>query len=206
MVNFSKSVQTDDLFEHPIRELLALDKEARTRTGHIKTLTSKILNINEEIEEIQDKIDILENSTEYTERKRRKIEQLRNRIKNYKEIQEGYEKSISDLKYELGSQITIIKETISKVLDSDKTLGVKIRTLFREQGITIASILTAFGTAIGELVEALLPGGSTTQATPNNPDSSGGEETAKDWVKNSVTMVLNSRQMSINSWRNMELR
>ena len=31
--------------------------------------------------------------------------------------------------------------------------------LFREQGITIASILTAIGMAIGVLVEVLLPGG-----------------------------------------------
>ena len=33
------------------------------------------------------------------------------------------------------------KETIAKVLDKDTSLGEKIRTLFREQGITIASIL-----------------------------------------------------------------
>ena len=49
------------------------------------------------------------------------------------------------------------KETIAKVLDKDTSLGEKIRTLFREQGITIASILTAIGMAIGVLVEALLP-------------------------------------------------
>ena len=51
------------------------------------------------------------------------------------------------------------KETIAKVLNKDTSLGEKIRTLFREQGITIASILTAIGMAIGVLVEALLPGG-----------------------------------------------
>ena len=33
-----------------------------------------------------------------------------------------------------------------------------IRTLFREQGIMIVSILMAIGMAIGVLVEALLPG------------------------------------------------
>ena len=42
------------------------------------------------------------------------------------------------------------------MLDKDTSLGEKIRTLFREQGITIASILTAIGMAIGVLVEALL--------------------------------------------------
>ena len=45
------------------------------------------------------------------------------------------------------------------MLDKDTSLAEKIRTLFREQGITIASILTAIGMAIGVLVEALLPGG-----------------------------------------------
>ena len=47
---------------------------------------------------------------------------------------------------------------IAKVLDKDTSLGEKTRTLFREQEITIASILTAIRMAIGVLVEALLPG------------------------------------------------
>ena len=66
------------------------------------------------------------------------------------------------------------KETIAKVLDKDISLGEKIGTLFREQGITIASILTAIGMAIQVLVEALLPcgGGATT--------SGGGEPPPKD--------------------------
>ena len=66
------------------------------------------------------------------------------------------------------------KETIAKVLDKDTSLGEKIRTLFREQGITIASILTAIGMAIGVLVEALLPGGAATAS------GGGGEPPPKD--------------------------
>ena len=71
------------------------------------------------------------------------------------------EESIDLLKGRLKNQITSFRETIAKakVLDKDTSLGEKIRTLFREQGITIASILTAIGMAIGVLVEALLPGG-----------------------------------------------
>ena len=41
------------------------------------------------------------------------------------------------------------------------TLGERIRTLFKEQGITIVSILTAVGMAIGVLIEALLGGPSS---------------------------------------------
>ena len=68
------------------------------------------------------------------------------------------QESIDLLKGRLKNQIMSFKETIAKVLDKDTSLGEKIRTLFREQGIMIASILTAIGMAIRILVEALLPG------------------------------------------------
>ena len=85
------------------------------------------------------------------------------------------QESTNLLKGRLKNQITSFKETIAKVLDSNTSLAEKIRTLFREQGITIASILTAIGMAIGVLVEALLPGGGGGGAT-----TSGGEPPPKD--------------------------
>ena len=65
------------------------------------------------------------------------------------------QESVNILKGKLSNQISSIKETITKVLDKDSTLGERVRVLFREQGITIVSILTAFGMAIGFLVESL---------------------------------------------------
>ena len=53
------------------------------------------------------------------------------------------------------NQITSFKEMIAKVLDKDTSLADKIRMLFREQGIMIASILTAIRMAIGVLVESI---------------------------------------------------
>ena len=95
-------------------------------------------------------------------------------MKNYKKIRDGYQEDIDNFKYALKDQVTLIRSTISKILDSDMTLGEKIRTLFREQGITIASILTAFGMAIGVLVEALLPsGGVGSTTTPSNTTGGG---------------------------------
>ena len=98
------------------------------------------------------------------------------------------QESIDLLKGRLKNQITSFKETIAKVLDKDTSLGEKIRTLFREQGITIASILTAIGMAIGVLVEALLPGGGAGAAAA----SGGGEPPTKDekglkgWIRNKL--------------------
>ena len=86
-------------------------------------------------------------------------EGITKRIDDLNEDLKVRQESINILKGRLKSQITSFKETIAKVLDSNTSLGEKIRTLFREQGITIASILTAIGMAIGVLVEALLPGG-----------------------------------------------
>ena len=72
------------------------------------------------------------------------------------------------------------------MLDKDTSLAKKIRTLFREQGITIASILMAIEMAIGVLVEALLPGGGGAAAA-----SGGGaepppkdEKGLKEWIRN----------------------
>ena len=76
-------------------------------------------------------------------------------------------KEIDILKDEASEQINQIREPITKFLDKEMgTLDERIRTLFKEQGITIVSILTAVGMAIGVLIEALLGGPSTSTPTP----------------------------------------
>ena len=66
------------------------------------------------------------------------------------------------LKGRLTNQITSFKETVAK------------KTLFREKGIIISSILSAIGMAIGVLVEALLPGGEGRGGKPPLKDGGGG--------------------------------
>ena len=95
------------------------------------------------------------------------------------------QKSIDLLKGRLKNQITSFKETIAKVLDKDTSLGEKIRTLLREQGITIASILTAIGMAIRVLVEALLPGGRGA-ATASGGSPPNYEKGLKEWVRSKL--------------------
>ena len=50
------------------------------------------------------------------------------------------------------------------------------------QGISIASILTAIGMAIGVLVETLLPGGSGSEEGGENPAHKD-EKGLKEWIK-----------------------
>ena len=69
------------------------------------------------------------------------------------------------------------------------TLGERITTLFKEQGITIVTILTAIGMAIGVLIEALLGGPSVSATTNTSGSSSGGSRKgggAREWIKNKL--------------------
>ena len=93
------------------------------------------------------------------------------------------QESIDLLKGRLKNQITSFKEMIAKALDT--SLAEKIRTLFREQGITIASILTAIGMAIRVLVEALLPGGGGAAAASGGPPPKD-EKGLKGWIRNKL--------------------
>ena len=63
---------------------------------------------------------------------------------------------------------------IVKVLDKDTSLGEKIRTLFREQGM-----------AIGVLVEALLQGGGGAAAASGGPPPKD-EKGLKEWVRSKL--------------------
>ena len=112
-------------------------------------------------------------------------EELRKRLDKLNDELKVRQESIDLLKGGLKSQITSFKETIAKVLDKDTSLGEKIRTLFRKQGITIASILTAIGMAIGVLVEALLPGGGAVMASGGEPPPKY-EKGLKEWVRNKL--------------------
>ena len=112
-------------------------------------------------------------------------EDITKRIDNLNEGLKVRQESINLLKGGLKSQITSFRETIAKVLDKDTSLG-EIRTLFREQGITIASILMAIGMAIEVLVEALLPGGGGASAASGGGEPPKDEAGLKEWIWNKL--------------------
>ena len=150
--------QTDDLFEHPLRELLGLDAQLRSIRGSLKVEVAKKVQLEERIKKEHRKLEeFREYPGVYDDTMR---EDIAKRIDDLNEDLKVRQESINILKGRLKSPITSFKETIAKVLDKDTSFAEKIQTLFREQGITIASILTGIGmAAIGVLVEALLPGG-----------------------------------------------
>ena len=63
------------------------------------------------------------------------------------------------------------------------TLYERIRTLFKEQGITIVSILTALGMTLEVLIEALLGGLSVSTTTSESTTTSDKKSGAREWIK-----------------------
>ena len=116
-------------------------------------------------------------------------EDITKQIDDLNEDMKVRQESIDLLKGRLKNQITSFKETIAKVLDSNTSLGEKIRTLFRGQGITIASILTAIGMAIRVLVELLLPGGGGAAAASGGEPPPKDERGLKEWIRNKLKVL-----------------
>ena len=176
-----KDVQTDteDLFEHPLRELLGLDKQLRTIRGSLKVEVAKKVELEGHIEMEKIKLGEIQDDPRYTKKEH---EELRKRLDKLNDELKVRQESIDLLKGRLKNQITSFKETIAKVLDKDTSLGEKTRTLFREQGITIASILKAIGMAIRVNVEALLPGSRGAISGGGEPPPKD-EKGLKEWVR-----------------------
>ena len=73
-------------------------------------------------------------------------EEVRARLQRFQDEQEAINDQIRILNGRYSNQIYQIRESIMKFLDKQMgTLGERIRTLFKKQGITIVSILTALG-------------------------------------------------------------
>ena len=90
------------------------------------------------------------------------------------------------MKGRYSNQIYQIRESITKSLDKETgALGERIRPLFKEQGITIVSILTAVGIATRGLIEALLGGPKVSTTTTTSGNTSAGDG-AREWIKNKL--------------------
>ena len=176
------STQTGGL---TLRELEGLDKELRTISGSLRSAIAKSIAKQVDIDRENRKLEEMANDETYSDEQR---EEVQVRLQRFQDEQKAINNQIRILKGRYSNQIYQIRESIMKFLDKEAgTLGERIRTLFKEQGMTIVSILTALGMTIGVLIEALLGGPSTT-STPTSQstttsDKKGG---AREWIKNKL--------------------
>ena len=155
----------------PLREIRGLDKALQTIRGELVNNLAKLTELDNHITREQNKLD----EPDIGEFERRRIAE---RIRDLKDERISRLEAASASREALRSQISRIRETINRLINEDTTLAERIRTLFREQGITIVSILTALGMVISTLVLAVGIGGAS--AAPPTPPSKAG---LREWVK-----------------------
>ena len=181
--SFFKPDDKDKLL--PLRELEGLDKQLRTIKGSLRVAIAKRVDLEARFEHEERKLNEIQDPT-YSDDQRNVIEDRINKLRD--ELNERNEE-INILKDEASKQINQIRGSITKSLDKETvTLGERIRTLFKEQGITIVSILTVVGMAIGVLIEALL-GNPTVPTTTTSGSTSGGDgkgSGAREWIKSKL--------------------
>ena len=172
------STQTGGL---TLRELEGLDKELRTISGSLRSAIAKSIAKQVDIDRENRKLEEMANDETYSDEQR---EEVRARLQRFQDEQKAISDQIRILKGRYSNQIYQIRESIMKFLDKETgTLGERIRTLFKEQGITIVSILTAVGMTIGVLIEALLGGPSVSAPTSGGTTTSDKKGGTREWIK-----------------------
>ena len=180
-IGVEASTQTGGL---TLRELQGLDKELRTISGSLRSAITKSIAKQVDIDRENRKLEEMTNDETYSDEQR---EEVRARSQRFQDEQNAINDQIRILKGRYSNQIYQIGESIMKFLDKETgTLGERIRTLFKEQGITIVSILTAVGMTIGVLIEALLGGPTTSTPTSQSTTTSDKKGGAREWIKNKL--------------------
>ena len=175
------STQTGGLM---LRELEGLDKELRTISGSLRSAIAKSIDKQLDIDRENQKLEEMANNETYSDEQG---EEVRARLQRFQDEQKAINNQIRILKGRYSNQIYQIRELIMKFLDKETgTLGERIRTLFKEQGITIVSILTALGMTLRVLIEALLGGPSTSSPTSQSTTTSDKKGGAREWIKNKL--------------------
>ena len=175
------SIQTGGL---TLRELESLDKELRTISSSLRSAIARSIAKQVDIDKENRRLEEMANDETYSDKQR---EEVRARLQRFQDEQKAINDQIRILKGRYSNQIYQIRESIMKFLDKETgTLGERIRTLFKEQGITIVSILTALGIVLGVLIEALLGDPSASTPTSQSTTTSDKKGGAREWIKNKL--------------------
>ena len=135
-----------------MREILGIDKNLQNIQGELLNNTSKLTEIGKRIERDTKRLEEVKNDSSYTDEHR---QLYRDRLDDLNSEKQARIEILSQNRKDLQTQVARIKQTLEKKFDKDASLAERICTLFKEQGITIFSILTALSMTISTIVLAI---------------------------------------------------
>ena len=154
----------------PMRELVGLNEALQRTRGELVNNLAKLTALDDRV--AMEKRKLGEARDEFSRRR------VAERVRDLQDERASRLEAASANREALRGQISRVRETINRVLHEDTTLAERLRTLFREQGVTIVSVITALGFIISTLVLALTGGSSGSSPVPPS-----GKEGLKEWVK-----------------------
>ena len=198
----------------PFRELAGLDRSLRNMRTTVLKITSDREVKKARVKELKDEISKVSYDAADDEAGVEFSEDLREKQREIKTLEEEIEVSdsvIREYDNKFRGQFERIKQTIDKMLNQDMTLGERIQTLFREQGLTITSVITALGLAIGMIINSILSAAKsivppaptpTPKPTPKpeptptpkpepTPPAPKPEPGIKEWIKEQLRNIAN---------------
>ena len=135
-----------------MQEFLGTDMALQSIQGELLNNTSKLVEIDKRIQRDTKKLEEGGNDPTYNDEQK---QLYRDRPDDLNTETEARIEILSQNRRHLQTQVARIKPTIEKVLDKKTSLAERIRTLFREQDITIFSILAALSMTISTIVLAI---------------------------------------------------
>ena len=133
-------------------EFLGIDKTLQSIQGEPLNNNSKLTEINKRIKRDTKKLQEVENDPTHSDEQR----QLhKDRLDDLNTEKQARLEILLQNRKDLQTQVARIKQSLEKVLDKNTSLAERIFTLFREQGISIFSILTDLLMTISTTVIAI---------------------------------------------------
>ena len=172
-----------DISQNTDLDMREIIEQLQNVHGELTNNEGKLTSINTHIQLEEQKFKDIKNDLSYSDEQRREVE---NRLEKLKQDHSDQQQKIAKNRKKLQSQFDSIRLTDEKILDDDTTLGEKIKTIFKEKGITIIAVITAVGTIISTIVLAIK------NALGISSGSGGGSKPPKDsnkvvtWLRNQL--------------------
>ena len=134
-----------------MQEFLGIDKDLQRIQGELLNNTSKLTEINKRIKRDTKKLEEEENDPTDSDEQR---QLYKDRLDDLNTEKQARLEILLQNRKDLQTQVARIKQTLEKVYDKNTSLAERFRTLFREQGTTIFSIVTTLSITISTIVLA----------------------------------------------------
>ena len=167
-----------------MREFLSISKALQSINGELRNNTAKLSELDKRIKRDTAKLKEIEDNPEGFSEEQKEF--YKKSLQDLKEERQARLEFLSQNREDLQTQVARIKQTIEKILDSDTSLGERIRILFREQGITIFSVLTAVSMLISMIVLAVTGGGGAPGSPPKD------KREFRKWLKKQLNRLANA--------------